>query len=150
MMNFQQYIDGQWTGASNGGTWDVINPATEEIITTVPFGNADDARAALDAAHKAQPAWADRTAYERAQILKKASDLIRERLDDLAPLMTRECGKPLIEARGEWVATADLLEWFAEEGKRIYGRTIPNRRPGKRSLVVYHPLGVVASITAWN
>src|SRR5689334_12493566 len=98
-MNFQQYVDGQWTGASN--TWDVINPATEEVITTVPFGNADDARTALEAAQRAQPAWAERTVYERGYILKKAADLIRERADDLAPIMTRECGKPLIEARGE-------------------------------------------------
>lgn len=149
-MNFQQYIDGQWVNASNGKTWDVINPATEEVITTVPFGNADDARAALEAAQKAAPAWAAQTVYERAAILKKAAELIRERADELAPVMTRECGKPLIESRGEWVVTGDLLEWFAEEGKRIYGRTIPNRRAGKHLMVVYQPLGVVASITAWN
>jgi succinate-semialdehyde dehydrogenase len=150
MMHFQQYIDGQWCDASNGKTWDVINPATEAVIATVPFGNADDARAALDAAQRAQPAWAAKTAYERATILKTAADMLRDRADQLAPILTQESGKPLTEARGEWIVTGDLLEWFAEEGKRAYGRTIPNRRQGKRSLVVYHPLGVVASITAWN
>jgi succinate-semialdehyde dehydrogenase/glutarate-semialdehyde dehydrogenase len=149
-MHFKQYIDGQWCDASNGNTWAVINPATEEMIAEVPFGNAEDARAALEAARRAQAAWAARTAYERGAILKKAADLLRDRADDLAPILTRESGKPLTEARGEWVVTGDLLEWFAEEGKRAYGRTIPHRRNGKRSLVVYHPLGVVASITAWN
>lgn len=149
-MQFKQYIDGQWCEASNGHTWDVINPATEDVIATVPFGNADDARAALEAASRAQPAWAERPVYERANILKKAADLLRERADELAPILTQESGKPLTEGRGEWISTSDLLEWFAEEGKRAYGRTIPNRRQGKRSLVVYHPLGVIASITAWN
>jgi succinate-semialdehyde dehydrogenase len=147
---FQQYINGQWVNASNGNTWDVVNPATEEKIATVPFGNADDARQALEAAAKAQPQWAERNVYERAAILHKAADIVRERADDLAPLMTRECGKPLTESRGEWVVTADLLDWFAEEGKRVYGRTVPNRRSGKRSMVIYHPIGVIASITAWN
>lgn len=147
---FQQYIGGEWVNAKNGKTWDVVNPATETVIATVPFGNADDARAALVAAQKAQPAWSALTVYERAAFLKKAADLLRERADELAPIMTRECGKPLSEARGEWLVTADLLEWFAEEGKRIYGRTIPNRRAGKHLMVAYHPLGVVASITAWN
>ncbi|MEP7286411.1 MAG: NAD-dependent succinate-semialdehyde dehydrogenase [Chloroflexota bacterium] len=150
IVKFQQYIDGQWLDALNGNTWDVINPATEEKIATVPFGNAVDARRALDAAQKAQSAWAERTVYERAAILKKAADLVRERADELAPIMTQECGKPLSESRGEWVVTGDLLEWFAEEGKRAYGRTIPNRRAGKRLMVVYHPIGVIASITAWN
>ena len=149
-MQFKQYIDGQWCDALNGNTWDVINPATEEVVATVPFGHAADARLALEAAAKAQSAWAERTVYERAAIVKKAADLLRDRVDELAPLMTRECGKPLAEARGEWIVTADLLDWFAEEGKRVYGRTIPNRRPGKRLMVIYHPLGVIASITAWN
>jgi succinate-semialdehyde dehydrogenase len=149
-MQFKQYIDGQWCDASNGNTWDVINPATEDVITTVPFGNADDARVALEAAKRTQPAWAERPVYDRAAILKKAADLLRERADELAPILTQEAGKPPVEARGEWIVTSDLFEWFAEEGKRASGRTIPHRRQGKRSLVIYHPLGVVASITAWN
>jgi succinate-semialdehyde dehydrogenase len=149
-MHFKQYIDGQWCEATNGMTWEVINPATEAVIATVPFGNADDARLALEAAKRAQPGWAAKTAYERGAILKKAAELLRDRADDLARILTSEAGKPLSEARGEWVSTSDLLEWFAEEGKRAYGRTLPHRRQGKRSLVVYHPMGVVASITAWN
>ncbi len=149
-IHFQQYIDGQWTNAANGHTWDVRDPATEEVVITVPFGDAADARAALEAAQRAFPAWSAKTPYERGAILLKAAGLIRDRLDDLAILMTRECGKPLSEARGEWIASADLLEWFAEEGKRAYGRTVPSRRANKRILVLHQPVGVVATITAWN
>jgi succinate-semialdehyde dehydrogenase len=149
-MNFQQYIDGQWLNAANGKTWNVLDPATEETIATVPFGDATDARAALQAAKAAFPGWSGKTPYERAAILLKAANLIRDRVDDLAPIMTRECGKPFIEARGEWIASADLLEWFAEEGKRAYGRTVPSRRANKRVIVLHQPIGVVATITAWN
>lgn len=149
-MNFQQYIDGQWVNASNGNTWDVIDPATEEVIDTVPFGDVADARAALEAASAAQPAWTARTAYERAAILTKAATLLRERCDEYAPIMTRECGKPLAESRGEWLSSANLLEWFAEEGKRVYGRTIPARAKDKRLIVLHQPIGVIATITAWN
>jgi succinate-semialdehyde dehydrogenase len=149
-MHFKQYINGQWCDALNGGTWTVTDPATESAVETVPFGNADDVRAALDAAKAAQPAWAALTAYERAAPLFKATALIRERIETLAPIMVRECGKPLVEARGEWNATANLLEWFAEEGKRVYGRTIPARVKDKRILVIQSPVGVIATITAWN
>lgn len=149
-MQYQMYINGAWVEARSGKTWDVINPATEEKLATVPFGDGDDAQAAIVVAHKAQPGWAAMTAYERAVFLRKTSELIRERLDELAPVMTRECGKPLGEARGEWGACADLFEWFAEEGKRTYGRVIPARRGNKRLLSVPLPVGVVATITAWN
>ncbi len=149
-MNFQQYIGGQWLNANNGKTWDVIDPATETPIASVPFGDATDARAALEAAKAAQPGWAARTAYERAAILIKAANILRERCDEYAPIMTRECGKPLSESRGEWLSSANLLEWFAEEGKRAYGRTIPARAKDKRLVVLHQPIGVVATITAWN
>jgi succinate-semialdehyde dehydrogenase len=149
-MNFKQYIAGEWADASNGKTWQVIDPASEEPVETVPFGNADDARRALEAAQAAQPAWAALTPYERAAILLKSATIIRERVDELAPYTVRESGKPLIEARGEWLASANLLEWFAEEGKRVYGRTIPARAKDKRLLVVYMPVGVIVTITAWN
>jgi len=149
-MQYQMYINGAWVEARSGKTWEVVNPATEEKLATVPFGNADDAQAAIDAAHRAQPGWGAMTAYERGAILRKTSELIRERFDELAPIMTRECGKPLAEARGEWGACADLFEWFAEEGKRAYGRVIPARRGNKRLLSVPMPAGVVATITAWN
>ena len=149
-MQYQMLINGQWVNARNGKTWDVINPATEEKILTVPFGNEEDAHAAIKAAHAAQPKWAAMTAYERGAILQKVADLIRARLDELAPIMTRECGKPLAEARAEWVSSANYFEWFAEEGKRAYGRVIPARAPGKRLLSIPTPVGIVATITAWN
>jgi succinate-semialdehyde dehydrogenase len=149
-MQYQNLINGQWVDAHNGKTWNVINPATEETIITVPFGNEVDAHEAIQAAHGAQPKWAARTAYERGAILQKTADFIRARLDELAPIMTRECGKALAEARAEWAGTANYLEWFAEEGKRAYGRVIPARAPGKRLLSLPTPVGVVATITAWN
>jgi succinate-semialdehyde dehydrogenase/glutarate-semialdehyde dehydrogenase len=150
IMNYQLYIDGQWVEAKNGGRWQVINPATEETIAAVPFGDGHDAAAAVEAAARAQPGWAAMTAYERGAILRRAADLIYARVDELAPIMTRECGKPLAEARGEWTACADLFDWFSEEGKRAYGRIIPPRKANKRLLSLPVPIGVVATITAWN
>lgn len=147
---YKQYIDGEWVEAGNGGTWDVINPATEEVIMTVPFGNGDDAKAAIEAAEKAFPAWSSLTAYKRADILKKAADIMRSRLNDLAKTTTQESGKPFSQAKGEWFVAADLFEWFAEECKRAYGRTIPSRIPNKRMTVIKQPIGVVGVITAWN
>ncbi|MBL8132264.1 MAG: NAD-dependent succinate-semialdehyde dehydrogenase [Anaerolineae bacterium] len=149
-MRFQMYIDGQWRDSQRGGVWSVVNPATEETIATVPFGGEADAQEAVVSAAAAQPRWAAMTAYERGVILRKTADLIRDRLDLLAPIMTRECGKPLAEARGEWTACADLFDWFSEEGKRAYGRTIPARRGNKRLMSIPAPVGVVATITAWN
>ncbi|MCB9436899.1 MAG: NAD-dependent succinate-semialdehyde dehydrogenase [Anaerolineales bacterium] len=147
---YKQYINGEWVEASNGGTWEVINPATEEVVQTVPYGTADDANAAIEAAARAFPEWANQTAYKRAAILKKASDIMRSRLDELARTTTLECGKPLSQSRGEWFTAADLFEWFAEECKRVYGRTIPSRVPRKRMTVIKQPIGVVGVITAWN
>jgi len=150
MTDYRQLIGGTWRDASNGGTWDVLNPATEEVVCTVPFGTAADCDLAIDAAHDAFDGWRHATAYERAAVLDKAAALIRADLDGLAHTTTLESGKPLLQARGEWAATADLLEWFAEEGKRAYGRVIPSRTPTKRMLVLKQPLGVVGLITAWN
>jgi succinate-semialdehyde dehydrogenase/glutarate-semialdehyde dehydrogenase len=149
-MQNKMLINGAWVDAQNSETWDVINPATEEKVVQVPFGDAKDAFAAIEAAHKAQPEWAAMTAYERSDLLMRVASLIRERVEDIAPVMTLECGKPLIEARLEWASSAALFEWFAEEGKRAYGRTVPARVPGKRLLVIPEPVGVVATITAWN
>lgn len=146
----QQLIDGAWVDASNGRTWDVINPATEEVVQTVPFGDRADCRAAIEAAERAFPAWARKTPYERGGILMQAARLMRERADDLGRLTTLECGKPFAQAKGEWFVAADLFEWFAEEGKRAYGHTIPSRTPGKRMTVIHQPIGVVGVITAWN
>jgi len=147
---YKQYIDGEWVDASNGATWDVINPATEEAIRAVPYGSGADARRAIQAAARAFPAWRSSTAYERAAILKRASDLMRARLDDLARTSVQECGKPFVQAKGEWSVVADLFEWFAEEGKRAYGRTIPSRVGSKRLTVLKQPMGVAGVITAWN
>jgi acyl-CoA reductase-like NAD-dependent aldehyde dehydrogenase len=147
---YQQLIGGQWRAASNGGTWDVLNPATEEVIRTVPFGNGEDCRMAIEAADAAFPRWSQKTAYERAAILKRASALMRERAGDLARTTVQECGKPLNQAKGEWHVAADLFEWYAEETKRSYGRWVPARFPGKRQLVIKQPVGVVGMITAWN
>ncbi len=147
---YKQYIDGDWVDAVSGGTWKVINPATEDVVREVPFGDGGDCKAAIDAAARAFPGWSSRTAYERAGILRKAADVMRERAGALAKTTVEECGKPMAQAKGEWVIAADLFEWFSEECKRAYGRTIPSRRPGKRLLVLKQPIGVVGIITAWN
>lgn len=149
-MRYEQYIDGRWVEASNGKSWDVINPATEEVIRTVPFGNGDDCRAAIEAAERAFPDWSARTPYERGAVLRKGADLMRERAEILARTTVQESGKPLAQAKAEWMVVADLFEWFSEEGKRAYGRAIPSRRPQKRMLVLKQPIGVVGVITAWN
>jgi succinate-semialdehyde dehydrogenase len=147
---FKQLINGEWVDAANGKTWNLLNPATEESLGEIPFGNAADAAAAIDAAHKAFPAWASKTPYERAEVLLTAAEWIKQHHDDLARLTTEECGKPLREARAEWQAAINLLVWYAEEGKRVYGRTIPARIQGRRIMVIYQPIGVVGTISAWN
>lgn len=147
---YKQLIDGAWVDAASGKTWTLINPATEDALGELPFGDAADARAAIDAATAALPAWSRRTAYERADVLIKAAAWIRARIDELAAITTEESGKPLREASGEWHTGANLFEWYAEEGKRAYGRTIPSRKADRRILVVHHPVGVIGTITAWN
>ncbi|MGE0463346.1 MAG: NAD-dependent succinate-semialdehyde dehydrogenase [Vicinamibacterales bacterium] len=150
VFTYQQYIDGAWSGAAGGGTWDVVNPATEEIVRTVPFGGREDCRAAIEAAARAFPHWSRRTPYERGAILQKAAARMRELADELARTTVLECGKPFAQARGEWLVSADLFDWFAEEGKRAYGRTIPSRVASKRMTVLRQPMGVIGIITAWN
>ncbi len=147
---FKQFLNGEWLDASNGNTWDVINPATEETIVTVPFGNADDCRQAIEAAEAAFPAWSTQTPYQRADVLKKAAALILENVSELATISTQESGKPLSESKGEWFNAAEMFEWFAEECKRAYGRVIPSRNPYSRLLTIRQPIGVVGAITAWN
>jgi succinate-semialdehyde dehydrogenase / glutarate-semialdehyde dehydrogenase len=144
------YIDGQWLGAKSGKTFSVDNPATGEIIAVVPDMGGEEARQAIDAAHCAFPSWSKKTAKERAVILRKWFDLILENQEDLARLMTLEQGKPLAEARGEVAYAGAFIEWFAEEGKRIYGDTIPQHQADKRIIVIKQPVGVVAAITPWN
>jgi acyl-CoA reductase-like NAD-dependent aldehyde dehydrogenase len=147
---FRQLINGEWVDATEGGVWELVNPATEAIIGLMPFGGAEDARAALDAAAAAFPAWAQKTAYERAAILMRAAAWIRERIDTLGVVTTEESGKPLREATAEWTTAANSFEWFAEAAKHHYGQVVPARRADRRLLVIEQPLGVVGTITAWN
>ncbi len=146
----KMYIDGTWCASDSGRTLGVTNPATEEVLAEVAYGGRAETRRALEAAGKAMPAWMKLTAYDRAKVLKKTADLMRERADAIAKTLTMEQGKPLAEAKAEVLHSADTFEWFAEEGKRAYGQVIPNSAPGKRHLVLKHPVGVCAGISPWN
>jgi succinate-semialdehyde dehydrogenase/glutarate-semialdehyde dehydrogenase len=146
----QCYIDGQWLDADSRLTIDVTNPATGEVLGTIPNMGGAETRRAIEAANAAWPAWRKKTAKERANILRKWFNLMMENQDDLAVIMTAEQGKPLAEAKGEVAYGASFVEWFAEEGKRIYGDTIPQHQPDKRIVVIKEPVGVVAAITPWN
>lgn len=146
----KMFIDGKWTEAQDGKTVGVINPANEEIVADMAFGSRADAKRALEAAQKALPGWMKLTPYDRAKVLKKTADLMRERADVIARTLTMEQGKPLAEAKAEILHSADTFEWFAEEGKRAYGQVIPNSAPGKRHVTLKHPVGVVGAIGPWN
>jgi succinate-semialdehyde dehydrogenase/glutarate-semialdehyde dehydrogenase len=144
------YIDGKWVEADSDQTVDVTNPASGNLLGTIPKMGADETRRAIEAANAAYPAWRAKTAKERATILRKWFDLMMENQEDLAKMMTAEQGKPLKESMGEIVYAASFIEWFAEEGKRVYGDTIPQHAPGKRIVVTKEPIGVCAAITPWN
>jgi succinate-semialdehyde dehydrogenase/glutarate-semialdehyde dehydrogenase len=146
----QCYIDGEWVDADGGETVDVNNPADDSVLGTIPKMGADETRRAIEAANRAWPGWRKLTAKERAAILRRWFDLMLENQEDLAQLMTAEQGKPLAESRGEIGYGASFVEWFAEEGKRIYGDTIPQHQADKRIVVTKEPIGVVAAITPWN
>ena len=142
------YVDGAWVEAKAG--IDVDNPATGEIIGTVPKLGRAETRQAIDAAARAFPVWRAKTAKERAGVMRRWFELMMANQEDLALLMTTEQGKPLTESKGEVAYAAAFLEWFGEEAKRIYGDTIPPHQPDKRIVVVKEPIGVVACITPWN
>jgi succinate-semialdehyde dehydrogenase/glutarate-semialdehyde dehydrogenase len=144
------FIDGGWVAADSGATIDVKNPATLHTLGTVPNMGAAETRRAIAAAAAAMPAWKARTAKERAVILRRWFDLMLEHQEDLAALMTAEQGKPLAESKTEIVYAASFIEWFAEEGKRLYGDIIPGHQADKRIMVLRQPVGVVAAITPWN
>ena len=150
LLRQQSYLDGKWADADNGATLDVINPATREKIGTIPKMGAAETRRAIEAASAALPAWAKKTAKERAVILRRWFDLMVTHQDDLATIMTAEQGKPLAESKGEILYSASFIEWFGEEGKRLYGDVIPGHQADKRILVLRQPVGVVAAITPWN
>lgn len=149
---FQQrcYIAGAWSDADNGAVSAIANPATGELLGNVPELGAAETRRAIGAAHAAWPGWRQATAQTRATILRRWFSLMLEHQEDLAMLLTLEQGKPLAEARGEISYAASFIEWFAEEGKRVYGDTIPAHQPDKRILVLKEPVGVCAAITPWN
>ncbi|ENN84401.1 succinate-semialdehyde dehydrogenase protein [Rhizobium freirei PRF 81] len=144
------YINGAWTAGGATKTFDVINPATGEVLASLPDMGAAETTAAIDAAYAAQAAWAARPAKERAVILRKWFDLMVANADELANILTAEMGKPLPEARGEILYAASYVEWYAEEAKRIYGETIPAPSNDKRMVVIKQPVGVVGTITPWN
>ncbi|MFC3608010.1 NADP-dependent succinate-semialdehyde dehydrogenase [Stutzerimonas tarimensis] len=146
----QAFVDGQWLDADSGATLEVLNPASNDALGTVPRMGAEETRRAVAAAERALPAWRSLTAKERAQKLRRWYELIMMHQDDLGRLMTLEQGKPLAEAKGEITYAASFIEWFAEEAKRVYGDTIPAHQGDKRIIVIKQPIGVCAAITPWN
>lgn len=150
LLRTQAHIDGQWCAADSGETFDVMNPATGQAVATVARCGTDETRRAIEAAERAQVEWRETTAKERAALLRRWFNLVLEAQEDLAQILTAEQGKPLAEARGEIAYGASYVEWFAEEGKRVYGDTIQPPANDKRVVVIKQPVGVVACITPWN
>ena len=150
LLRTQCLIGGQWLAADDGACIEVRNPASGALLATVPKMGAAETRRAIEAAQAAWPAWREQTAAARAGILRRWFELVLAHQDDLALLMTSEQGKPLAEAKGEVAYAASFLEWFAEEGKRVYGDTIPGHGIDKRIVVLRQPVGVTAAITPWN
>ncbi len=144
------FIDGEWSKGSSGKAQDILNPATGDPIGQVPHAGKADLDRALAAAEKAFHAWKQVSAFERYKIMRKAADLLRSRADEIATAMTMEQGKPVAEAKQEVLSGGDLIDWFAEEGRRAYGRVIPARAQGVHQLVVKEPVGPVAAFTPWN
>ena len=144
------YINGQWCDANDGARFDVRNPATGEVIASVPDMGAEETRAAIEAANTAWPAWRAKTVKERATILRKLYFLMMENQEDLAQILTAECGKPIAEGRGEIAYGASFIEWFGEEAKRTYGDVIPTPYNDRRIIVDKQPIGVCVAITPWN
>ena len=147
---FGQFIDGKWQKSSSGETYDVINPATEEIIGKASKANSIDVQNAISSAAKGFQVWKNTSPWERAKVLRKISDLIRKKIDILSKWMTLEVGKPLSEGPGEINGAADIFEWNSEETKRIYGEINQSRFPNTRIHVYYQPVGVVAALVPWN
>src|SRR6202042_1134009 len=144
------FINGTWGPAAGGRTIDVVNPATGDKIGTVPHAATSDLDRALEAVDKGFRTWRKISAFDRSKVMRKAADLLRKRAEAIAPLLTMEQGKPLVEAKGEVLAGADVIDWFAEEARRTYGRVIPARAEGIYQLVVKEPVGPVAAFTPWN
>ena len=143
----QAHIDGEWVDADSGATFAVINPANQETVAEVPRMGAAETRRAIEAAHRALPAWKGMLAKERARIMRRWADLMMEHQEDLAVLLTTEQGKPVAESRVEVAYAASFLEWFGEEAKRVYGDTIPTYLQDRRIVVAKEAVGVTAGIT---
>src|SRR6202521_1510536 len=150
LLRQQAYIDGRWCDADNGKSFPVTDPATGELLAQVPDMQATETRRAIEAAKAAWPDWRRKTAKDRAVLLRKWYDLMMANVDDLARIMTAEQGKPLAESEGEISYAASFIEWFAEEGKRVYGDTLPSPWSDRRLVVVKEPVGVCCAITPWN
>jgi succinate-semialdehyde dehydrogenase / glutarate-semialdehyde dehydrogenase len=150
LLHEQAYVDGAWVDADSGATFPVVDPATGATIAEVPRMGAAETRRAIEAAQRALPDWKRRPAKDRARILRRLSDLMLERSDDLAALLVREQGKPLFEAKAEIGYAASFYEWFGEEAKRVYGDTIPTYMQDRRIVVTKEPIGVTVGITPWN
>ncbi|KIM46575.1 hypothetical protein M413DRAFT_441663 [Hebeloma cylindrosporum] len=150
LIKFQAFIDGQWVDAKSGDKIVVTNPATNEVLGTVPEMGLAETKEAIAAAHKAFPAWSRTTAKHRHDVLIKFFNLMQQHSDDLGRLITLENGKPLAEGKGEHIYSASFLEWFAEEAVRTYGEHIPSPIPGSRNIVIKQPIGVVSILTPWN
>ena len=148
--NYGLLIENAWKPATGNATMPVFSPVSEAEIGRIPAAGPDDIAAALQSAARGFLVWRDTPAWNRSKIMRKASDLIRERLEDIARMMSTETGKPLAEARGETNAAADQFEWYAEEAKRVYGHTIPPRANDQRMSVIYQPIGVALALSAWN
>ena len=146
----KQFINGKWIAAIDGDGYDLINPATETLLARISFAHANDAKLAIDSADSALADWKFSTPYIRADILKKTAAYLRENLEVIAKDMVLESGKPFAEAKGEFTVAANLFEWYAEEAKRSYGKTIPTNRKDKRSSVIWQSIGIIGVITAWN
>jgi len=147
----QLFLNGEWRDALAKESLEIINPATEEVIGKVSHARKEDLDIALNAAEKAFNSWKNVSAYERSKILRKAADIVRSKADEIATLMTLEQGKPLVEAKMETMGAADSIDWYAEEGRRAYGRIIPSRAPqGVYQFVFKEAVGVVAAFTPWN
>jgi len=149
--NLELYIDGQWIGGGNGRAGeDVINPATEKPLAHLPHASTADLDRALEAAKKGFAVWRATSPYDRAKVIRKAADLMRERHEAIARVLVQEQGKVYAEARAEVRTSADIVEWYAEEGRRAYGRIVPGAAKGPRQIVVQEPVGIVAAFTPWN
>ncbi len=150
MLTTELYIDGQWQPATAGGTFDIIDPATEDGVTTAAQADRADVEAAIKAAHTAFQSWRHVSGWERSKVLRKTAQLLAERSERIAHQLTLECGKPLGQSKAELMSAVELIDWYADEARRIFGQTLPGRTGNNRFMTVYEPVGVVGAFTAWN